>query len=273
MCVRVVAAVIVGWSVWWLASIGCRHTAYVYVYVCSLPLAPSRPPFRPVSAAGSSKLYTAASEAAADERIGRLEAAIKAERRRKRTLVHIKQLFEKRLPQAEDAWATLEAIATDLKADGAWPASLPVQEFLLKAQRLKSLCDRLAAAAPSDVAEEMRAASQQQQLQQQQDLDGGDGEAVQMQMEGAGYPPSTASAAAGSGAATVTDAAAGSGSANGAATGAAAGTGASSSSTASITSILQKYEESKGMLVSGSVPSAAAAQGLPGSGLGIGGGS
>ena len=71
-----------------------------------------------------------------------------AERRKKRTLLHIRDLLNKRVPQAEAACTVLDDVVTSLGA-GSTPVAEQFDSFFAQARRLRDLCDRLAAASPA----------------------------------------------------------------------------------------------------------------------------
>jgi hypothetical protein len=98
------------------------------------------------------KLYTAAQEAAIDERIAAAEDALNRERRRKRTLLFLRDIYAKRLPQAEQASEALDELVNKLK--GSAGESTPnddLKSFVARANRLKDLCERLLTDAPKEV--------------------------------------------------------------------------------------------------------------------------
>ena len=98
------------------------------------------------------KLYTAAQEAAIDERIAAAEDALNRERRRKRTLLFLRDIYAKRLPQAEQASEALDELVNKFK--GSAGESTPnddLKSFVARANRLKDLCERLLTDAPKEV--------------------------------------------------------------------------------------------------------------------------
>ena len=127
--------------------------------------------------AGTGRIYSQQEEKQIDNRIQQLEEAILKERRRKRTLLHIHDLYSKRLPQAELASLALDNMANDMLTKGIYATTTTTNnnnntsssstnnqhystkdtaftEFLEQGTRLKALCDRLAAASP-DIAQQM----------------------------------------------------------------------------------------------------------------------
>ena len=105
------------------------------------------------------KLYTAAQETAMDERIAAAEEALNKERRRKRTLLFLRDVYAKRLPQAEQASEALDDLVSKLK--GSTGESTPnedLKSFVIRANRLRDLCERLLAEAPKEVSSAITAA-------------------------------------------------------------------------------------------------------------------
>lgn len=127
------------------ATSGCARAAPLQSCV---PHPPTAPPPRQPTAGTSGKVYTAAFEESTTARISSLEAEVIAERRRKRTLLHIRDLLNKRVPQAEAACSVLDDVVTSLSADSA-PVAEQYESFFAQARRLRDLCDRLVAASPA----------------------------------------------------------------------------------------------------------------------------
>lgn len=136
--------------------------------------------------AGSGRIYTVQEEKMIDNRINKLEEAIMKERRRKRTLLHIRDLYNKRLPQAETASLALDSMANEMLTKGIFATSssssstassssssaatvhystkdTTFTDFLERGTRLKALCDRLAAASP-EIAQQMIEVTEEENL-------------------------------------------------------------------------------------------------------------
>ena len=125
------------------------------------PLPPSFPTPQTSSAAGaqgSGKAYPASEEEAVASRVAALEAQLAKERKRKRTLLHIKGLLAKRVPQAEAASQLLEEVMGTLQQQqrqpqaGGGASQAPqdtFQSFFDQTGRLHALCDRLSEASPA----------------------------------------------------------------------------------------------------------------------------
>jgi len=110
------------------------------------------------------KMYTAAQETAMDERIAAAEDALNKERRRKRTLLFLRDIYAKRLPQAEQASDALDGLVSKLK--GTAGESTPnddLKSFVARANRLKALCDRLLSDAPKEVTSAITAAEREKE--------------------------------------------------------------------------------------------------------------
>jgi hypothetical protein len=106
------------------------------------------------------KMYSAAQEEAIAGRLKALDAKVAQERRRKRTLMHIKDLLSKRVPQVEAASSLLEEVLASLQqkvpsgsssssSGGGAGAADSFKSFFDHAERLQALCDRLSAASPA----------------------------------------------------------------------------------------------------------------------------
>lgn len=105
------------------------------------------------------KMYTAAQETAMDERIAAAEDALNKERRRKRTLLFLRDIYAKRLPQAEQASDALDGLVSKLKGNaGESTPNDDLKSFVARANRLKALCDRLLSDAPKEVTSAITAA-------------------------------------------------------------------------------------------------------------------
>jgi len=105
------------------------------------------------------KLYTAAPETAMDERIAAAEEALNKERRRKRTLLFLRDVYAKRLPQAEQASEALDDLVSKLKSStGESTPNEDLKSFVIRANRLRDLCERLLAEAPKEVSSAITAA-------------------------------------------------------------------------------------------------------------------
>lgn len=105
------------------------------------------------------KFYTAAQETAMDERIAAAEEALNKERRRKRTLLFLRDVYAKRLPQAEQASEALDDLVSKLKSSaGESTPNEDLKSFVIRANRLRDLCERLLAEAPKEVSSAITAA-------------------------------------------------------------------------------------------------------------------
>ncbi len=90
-------------------------------------------------------------------RVAALEAQLAKERKRKRTLLHIKGLLAKRVPQAEAASQLLEEVMGTLQQQrqpkaGGGASQAPedsFKSFFDQTGRLQALCDRLSEASPA----------------------------------------------------------------------------------------------------------------------------